>query len=901
MPSSASSGSISAISAGSTKDVSSPSAASRATLSRAGVDERLRHGQQVARLDVAGVADADLVGPVHDRVRAAHREQRGHGVGVVAAHHAERATRVAAAERVALEQDHAPGAAAAELVGDGGAEEPAADHDDICALAHGARVCRDPLRRCYGPPPPSGCQEAMVPSPRDDSLFVPSRTAEHARTFVSWPCRAELWDDAPRRGRGRVRGGGRGDRALRARDGDPPARDAAAPAGGDAHPVDVAEVPIDDSWVRDNGPIFVVDGRGGVAAVQLRLQRLGRQVRALRRRCAAAGAARAAARDARLRRAARGRGRRTRVRRRGDADHDGVRPAQPQPQSRRSRASSVEELLRRVPRDREGDLARAAASSRIATPTATPTTSCSSCGRASCSTADGARPLQSELGRSCATTAPASRARPTRPAASSRSSRCRCCPYVEVDGERFVVPYVNYFPVNGGIVAPQLGQPDDEVGLRAAARAVPRPRGRGRSQPAARLRRRRHRLHHPADCRPGRRSRREEVAMIRTGEEYRASLRDGREVWMSGERVARRHDASAVPAARRRAGPHLRHGARGGDARRRLVCRRDGERNAISTQLPRTREDWAAKQRMVDAVFDDLGGVVTRVGDETVGEMWSLFDGKAVLDEVDPQWSGNIERHILRAAARRPVPRLRQHGSQGRSLQAAAGSGPGHAAARRARDRQRHRRARRQVRDRGGLLQPGLREADDRELGRLASSRSTPSASSSTWGRRGSSTSAARASPAVRPRPTTRSPTASTRSTRCSSSTTSRSRGRTSSSTATRARRRYIRATLHRYSAFAYVQRNVRLADLMIGAALHNVRQTGLEQQQARAGEAGAAACYREGIHAHLTAAIALAEESPGGLLMPNQSLLYTGRVLASSQMPTRCTSRASCAAARSA
>src|SRR5437764_11820282 len=36
---------------------------------------------------------------------------------------------------------------------------------------------------------------------------------------------------------------------------------------------------------------------------------------------------------------------------------------------------------------------------------------------------------------------------------------------------------------------------------------------------------------------------------------------------------------------------------------------------------------------------------------------------------------------------------------------------------------------------------------------------------------------------------------------------------------------------------------------------------------------------------AHLTAAVAMAEESPGGLLMPNQSLLYTGRVLASSQL----------------
>ena len=45
-------------------------------------------------------------------------------------------------------------------------------------------------------------------------------------------------------------------------------------------------------------------------------------------------------------------------------------------------------------------------------------------------------------------------------------------------------------------------------------------------------------------------------------------------------------------------------------------------------------------------------------------------------------------------------------------------------------------------------------------------------------------------------------------------------------------------------------------------------------------------ACYREGINAHLTAAIAQAEPSPGGLLMPNQSLLYTGRVLACSQLP---------------
>ncbi len=45
-------------------------------------------------------------------------------------------------------------------------------------------------------------------------------------------------------------------------------------------------------------------------------------------------------------------------------------------------------------------------------------------------------------------------------------------------------------------------------------------------------------------------------------------------------------------------------------------------------------------------------------------------------------------------------------------------------------------------------------------------------------------------------------------------------------------------------------------------------------------------ACYREGINAHLTAAVELAEPSPGGLLMPNQPMMYAGRVFASTQLP---------------
>jgi len=96
----------------------------------------------------------------------------------------------------------------------------------------------------------------------------------------------------------------------------------------------------------------------------------------------------------------------------------------------------------------------------------------------------------------------------------------------------------------------------------------------------------------------------------------------------------------------------------------------------------------------------------------------------------------------------------------------------------------------------------------------------------------------------------------------------------------------FIRGTLHRYSAFAFVQRIQKIADMLIGAALFNARQTGLDQQQAVREKLAELAVYRETINAHLTASIALAQQSPAGLLMPQQSLLYTGRVQACTRLP---------------
>jgi len=106
-----------------------------------------------------------------------------------------------------------------------------------------------------------------LPHPADDGFYMPGEWAPHARCWMEWPCRAELW----------------GDRLDAARAAYAEVADAIArfePVTMITKPKNVAEVslhcgagvstfsaPHDDSWMRDNGPTFVVDGRGNVAGV----------------------------------------------------------------------------------------------------------------------------------------------------------------------------------------------------------------------------------------------------------------------------------------------------------------------------------------------------------------------------------------------------------------------------------------------------------------------------------------------------------------------------------------------------------------------------------------------------------------------------------------------------------
>jgi len=373
--------------------------------------------------------------------------------------------------------------------------------------------------------------------------------------------------------------------------------------------------------------------------------------------------------------------------------------------------------------------------------------------------------------------------------------------------------------------------------------------------------------------------------MIRTGEQYRDSIRDGRQVWINGERV---NDVTTHPMFK----PIVDIRARIYDMAHEkatqgvmsYVDEKTGERNAIGLKLPYTQQDWHDKRLAVDTVLDDVGGIATRVGDETIGEMWSLYDGKDVLNEVDPRFAENIERHIHRTLHEDPF-----HVSANTDPKGDRSKPP-------------------QEQDPDMLLHV-VKETDAGIVVRGAKYETAAAYANqafvkptiANWGdaklsdyavgfivnmsapglkficRTGF---AGRANPDDYPL-----------SNRCDEIDTLLifdnvlipwedvlfyQHTKAAS---------FIRATLHRYSAFAFVQRNLRLADLMIGTALFNVRQTGLEKQQAVQEKLSTLAVYRETINAHLTASIACGERSPAGLMMPNQSLLYTGRVQACSRL----------------
>jgi agmatine deiminase len=107
----------------------------------------------------------------------------------------------------------------------------------------------------------------MGPTPRDDGFAMPAEFAPHQATWMSWPTSRELWDGRLEEARDEWAGVANAVAAFEpvtmvCQPGE--AADVRERCGSNVQPL---EAPIDDSWLRDNGPIFVTNASGEVALV----------------------------------------------------------------------------------------------------------------------------------------------------------------------------------------------------------------------------------------------------------------------------------------------------------------------------------------------------------------------------------------------------------------------------------------------------------------------------------------------------------------------------------------------------------------------------------------------------------------------------------------------------------
>ena len=111
-------------------------------------------------------------------------------------------------------------------------------------------------------------------------MVMPAEWAPHERTLIAWPCRSELWGDLleeARRDHAAVASAIAAFEPVTmvANPGAQAARARAACAGA----VEILELPIDDSWLRDSGPAFVRGAGGERIGVHFRFNAWGEKFR----------------------------------------------------------------------------------------------------------------------------------------------------------------------------------------------------------------------------------------------------------------------------------------------------------------------------------------------------------------------------------------------------------------------------------------------------------------------------------------------------------------------------------------------------------------------------------------------------------------------------------------------
>jgi len=119
--------------------------------------------------------------------------------------------------------------------------------------------------------PPGGVRDSANPSPR-----MPAEWEPHERTIMGWPARRDLWGETMRQAQDDYAQVANAIAAF-----EPvlmianPGLDAAEARATCGAGVEIIELPLDDSWLRDSGPIYVEDGERRRHAVHFRFNSWG--------------------------------------------------------------------------------------------------------------------------------------------------------------------------------------------------------------------------------------------------------------------------------------------------------------------------------------------------------------------------------------------------------------------------------------------------------------------------------------------------------------------------------------------------------------------------------------------------------------------------------------------------
>ncbi len=363
--------------------------------------------------------------------------------------------------------------------------------------------------------------------------------------------------------------------------------------------------------------------------------------------------------------------------------------------------------------------------------------------------------------------------------------------------------------------------------------------------------------------------------MIRTGKEYLEALKDGREVWLRGRRVA---DVTAHPAflgaigARRRL-YDLAGEAGHGDI---LAHVSEGERRSTLLRPPRTRQHWQDIQDGLELALRECGPETLDIADPIAAQAWSMLDCGVALAGRHPGFAHAARRHATLLARHDLLHATHDAWGMGEEPRPAPWSAP----LRLLRESDAGIVLRGTRRARGLALADQTLLLGDTEGGGGDSAAPRPFGCILRAGRPGLRHifQGLGSAPELPP-------------------------GGIGLEEYTlhfddvlipfedvlfldaQEPARALRAAGGRYRDIVWLLRARQRLDLLLGCAGWLARQTRADELPEIRALLADLACFREGIRAHITAAIALGGPSPAGLHMPDQALLHAGRIFAGMQL----------------